>query len=109
MKVLLIYSPAPRQVREWTLELAPGTSAAQALACCDVFKEFPDLQLLPLTLGVWGKRASLNQILHENDRLEIYRALRVDPKIARRERFSRQGVKRTGLFSGTRVGGKAGY
>ncbi|MBW8723026.1 MAG: RnfH family protein, partial [Polaromonas sp.] len=43
------------------------------------------------------------------DRLEIYRGLRVDPKVARRERFNRQGVKRAGLFAKTRAGAKAGY
>ena len=109
MKISLIYSPAPRQVREWALELPPGMSTAQALARCNIFEEFPELKLLPLMLGIWGKRAGLNHILHEHDRVEIYRRLRVDPKIARRERFSRQGVKKTGLFSATRVGAKAGY
>ncbi|MES2363019.1 MAG: RnfH family protein [Pseudomonadota bacterium] len=109
MKVSLIYSPAPRQVCEWVLELASGSTVAQALEQSPVFREFPDLQSRPLTPGIWGKRTSLNHILQENDRVEIYRGLRVDPKIARRERFSRQGVKRAGLFSGTRVGAKAGY
>ena len=32
-----------------------------------------------------------------------------DPKIARRERFRKQGSKAAGLFSTTRVGAKAGY
>ncbi|WP_421955333.1 RnfH family protein [Polaromonas sp.] len=109
MKVSLFYSPAPRQVHEWVLGLPSGSTVAQALAQSPVFGEFPDLQSRPLTLGVWGKRTGLNHILHENDRLEIYRGLRVDPKIARRERFSRQGAKRAGLFSATRAGGKAGY
>ena len=49
------------------------------------------------------------QRLPEGDRVEIYRSLRVDPKVARRERFRGQGVKRAGLFSKKREGGKAGY
>ncbi len=43
------------------------------------------------------------------DRLEIYRPLTVDPKVARRERFSRQGARTTGLFARRRAGGKSGY
>jgi putative ubiquitin-RnfH superfamily antitoxin RatB of RatAB toxin-antitoxin module len=41
--------------------------------------------------------------------LEILRSLRVDPKVARRERFQRQGAKTAGLFAKRRVGAKPGY
>ena len=109
MKICLVYSPAPRQVREWTLALATGSTVAQALAECGIFEEFPELQKAQPALGIWGKKTSLGHALHEGDRVEIYRGLRVDPKIARRERFDRQGVKRAGLFAKKRAGGKAGY
>ena len=109
MKVSLIYSPAPRQVREWLLDLAQGSTVAQAIASCGVLAEFPELDASHLTVGIWGRKASAGQALREHDRVEIYRGLRVDPKIARRERFSRQGAKRAGLFAKTRAGGKAGY
>jgi hypothetical protein len=39
----------------------------------------------------------------------VYRALKVDPKVARRERFARQGARTTGLFARQRPGGKSGY
>ena len=109
MKVTLLYSPAPRQVREWTLELLPGTSVAQALENCQISIEFPELRALPPVVGVWGKRVNLKHLLLAGERVEIYRALRVDPKIARRERFNSQGAKTAGLFSRTRAGAKAGY
>jgi putative ubiquitin-RnfH superfamily antitoxin RatB of RatAB toxin-antitoxin module len=109
VRVSLVYSAAPRQVREWTLELSSGSRVAQALERCSLFEEFPELASGPMVLGIWGKRTGLNHLLRENDRVEIYRGLRVDPKVARRERFDRQGVKRAGLFSGTRAGAKAGY
>ena len=109
MKISLVYSPAPRQVREWALELAPGSTVAQALAECPIFEEFPELQAAQPALGIWGKKINSAQVLKEGDRVEIYRGLRVDPKIARRERFDCQGVKRAGLFAKIRKGGKAGY
>ena len=31
MNIVLVYSPAPRQVREWVLVLPPGSTVAQAL------------------------------------------------------------------------------
>lgn len=50
-------------------------------------------------IGVWGRKTSLDRVLREGDRVEVYRALQVDPKLARRERFARQGGRTGGLFS----------
>ena len=47
--------------------------------------------------------------LQLQDRVEVYRALKVDPKVARRERFAKQGARTTGLFASKRPGAKAGY
>ena len=91
------------------LEIAPGSHVKQAVLQCGVLSEFADLVLDNLSLGVWGKRYSCNHKLKENDRVEIYRPLRVDPKVARRERFGKQGVKKSGLFATKRVGAKSGY
>jgi putative ubiquitin-RnfH superfamily antitoxin RatB of RatAB toxin-antitoxin module len=109
LEVTLVYSPAARQVREWTLALAAGATVAQALAASTLLEEFPELEKTCLSVGVWGLKAGLEQALNDQDRIEIYRALRVDPKVARRERFNRQGAKSAGLFAKTRPGAKAGY
>jgi putative ubiquitin-RnfH superfamily antitoxin RatB of RatAB toxin-antitoxin module len=109
LSVSLVYSPAPRQVREWQLEFAAGATVAKALAVCGALDEFPELQANRLVLGIWGRKTTPGHLLRDGDRVEIYRGLRVDPKVARRERFSRQGAKRAGLFAKTRVGAKAGY
>ncbi|MDO9278979.1 MAG: RnfH family protein, partial [Polaromonas sp.] len=62
-----------------------------------------------LSMGIWGRSCAADHVLSDQDRVEVYRSLRVDPKVARRERFRGQGVKRAGLFSKKREGGKAGY
>ncbi|WP_411880405.1 RnfH family protein [Polaromonas sp. YR568] len=109
LKIFLVYSPAPRQVREWVLELAAGTTVAQALAASGLFEEFPELRTGRHVLGIWGRKTAPGHVLLDHDRVEIYRGLRVDPKVARRERFNRQGAKRAGLFARIRTGAKAGY
>ncbi len=111
MKVTLAYSPTPRRVQEWTLVVAAGCSVGQAIQHSSLLSEHVDLTFDNLTLGVWGKRCGLAHQLNENDRIEVYRALRVDPKVARRERFTRQGAKNAGagLFANKRPGAKAGY
>lgn len=112
MKITLVYSPKARDVREWTLEVPQGHSLEDAVNESGIYVDFPDLKMLIQNqnmLGIWGRGALPDQILQENDRIEIYRELRVDPKTARRERFNKQGAKMAGLFSGVRAGGKAGY
>lgn len=62
-----------------------------------------------LFISVWGRPQALNHLLQVGDRVELTRALRVDPKVARRERFRQQGAKTAGLFTHQRPNGKAGY
>ena len=59
--------------------------------------------------GVWGKKVSWSHPVKEGDRVELYRPLQVDPKVARRQRFKRQGKGRTGLFANRKSGSAAGY
>ena len=51
----------------------------------------------------------MGRVLREGDRVEVLRELRVDPKVARRERFNQQGARSTGLFARRRPGAKSGY
>jgi len=62
-----------------------------------------------MVIGVWGRKVGLSHVLRDNDRVEIYRQLTVDPKVARRERFAKQGARTTGLFKTKRKDSAAGY
>lgn len=59
--------------------------------------------------GIWGKKVPWTQVVKAEDRIELYRPLKVDPKVARRQRFKRQGKGRTGLFAKRKSGSAAGY
>jgi len=109
MQVTLMFSPAPREVLELQLRVPAGCTAHVALDQAGWLKAYPDLGTQALTLGVWGRRVGREHVLLEGDRLEVYRALRVDPKVARRERFVGQGARGTGLFARRKAGSKAGY
>jgi putative ubiquitin-RnfH superfamily antitoxin RatB of RatAB toxin-antitoxin module len=109
IRVTCIYSPSPRTVNEVELLLPSGSMVSLALQASAVQTLCPDLDLSKATIGVWGRKASPRQILRDQDRIEIYRPLRVNPKIARRERFAKQGARTTGLFATRRAGSKAGY
>lgn len=109
IQVTVVYSPGARVVHEIALQLAAASTVAQALQASGLLSQFPAINLKTSAVGVWGRKCSLNQALRENDRVEIYRALTVDPKVARRERFAKQGARSAGLFVKKRAGAKAGY
>ena len=99
LQVTVTFSPAPRETREWQLRLAAGSTVADAIAASGLHAEFPALDFDALGVGVWGRKAGPQQPLHDRDRVEVYRPLMVDPKVARRERFRRQGARAAGLFA----------
>ncbi len=104
LRVTVLHSPGPRDVREQVVELPAGSTVADALRACAVTP--PSDQEL---VGVWGRQAEMVQVLRDLDRVEVCRPLLVDPKVARRERFRRQGSRGTGLFATRRPGAKPGY
>jgi putative ubiquitin-RnfH superfamily antitoxin RatB of RatAB toxin-antitoxin module len=109
LRLVALYSPAPRVVHERVFDLPLGATALQALQASGLLQACPELQGKTLDLGLWGRTCPPSQLLQDGDRLEIYRPLRVDPKVARRERFQGQGVRTAGLFTQRRPGAKAGY
>ena len=107
--ITVLFSAAPRTVQEIAVCVPLGCLASDALVLVALQWGVDAAQLQALDLGVWGKRVPAQHVLNDGDRLEIYRPLTVDPKIARRERFVRQGAKSAGLFATRRAGSKAGY
>ena len=105
--VSVVYSPAPRQVREVSLSLSPGSTVLQALQASGLLDLLALHEPLTALFGVWGRKVTLQTILLDNDRVEIYRALKVDPKVARRTRFAKQGARGAGLFAKKRLSAKA--
>ncbi|MBU3739629.1 MAG: RnfH family protein [Rhodoferax sp.] len=108
IRVTVAWSPRPAEVVEIPLEVPPGTTVQQALGSGDLARQdFGDDTTGGV--GVWGRRVPPDQVLCEGDRIEVYRGLRVDPRVARRERFQRQGSRSAGLFASRRPDAKPGY
>jgi hypothetical protein len=68
------------------LHLAPGATLADALDASGLLTRH-SLPRDALRVGIWGKVKDMTTEMRERDRVEIYRALRVDPKEARRQRY----------------------
>lgn len=74
--------------RQWlrTLEVEAGSTAAQAVEASGILSELPQLDIANLQLGIFSRLVASDTIVVAGDRVEIYRALKIDPKEARRRR-----------------------
>jgi putative ubiquitin-RnfH superfamily antitoxin RatB of RatAB toxin-antitoxin module len=88
----LCWSPEAAQVRRWTLRLpeAGGWTIAQAWAALPEADRPVGVQPGVSPVGVWGRQHGWETVLRAGDRVEFYGPLRVDPKVARRERYFTQ-------------------
>ncbi|MGV0960418.1 MAG: RnfH family protein [Limnohabitans sp.] len=114
LQITLCWSPLPRQVQEHAMQVPEGSTVqsvvAQVLGTGLPGVSGADLAQLPfMQAGIWGHKVAWHARVHEGDRIELYRELKVDPKVARRQRFKRQGKGRTGLFANRKSGSAAGY
>lgn len=117
LRVVLCWSLGPRHVHEMALQVPAGSTVQdvleQGVAQCLQGKPSSDSASLSSLQfqqpGIWGKKVPWTQVVKADDRIELYRPLKVDPKVARRQRFKRQGKGRTGLFAKRKSGSAAGY
>ena len=108
--VVVVYSRKPREVREVALVVEQGATVGDVIRSSALLEGLTPAAVNALECGVWGRKVPVDHLLRADDRVELYRPLTVDPKVARRERFVRQGAKKAaGLFAKRRAGAKAGY
>nr|WP_207184883.1 RnfH family protein [Rubrivivax gelatinosus] len=86
VRVELVYCPAPHRVDSQPLEVADGATLADALRASGLLERHA-LKLETVEAGIWGRVRPLQTLLREDDRIELYRPLVVDPKEARRLRY----------------------
>jgi putative ubiquitin-RnfH superfamily antitoxin RatB of RatAB toxin-antitoxin module len=70
------------------LRVPGGTTAREAIELSGLAREFPEVATLPF--GIYGKVVPPSTRLDAGDRVEIYRPLTADPKLARRRRAAQQ-------------------
>lgn len=68
------------------LRLPAGSTMEQALDASGFAGRFPDYPQHALAAGVYGQACSLDRVLQDGDRVEIYRPLTFDPMESRRRR-----------------------
>ncbi|QYG08110.1 RnfH family protein [Janthinobacterium sp. PAMC25594] len=76
-----------------SLSVPAGATIEQAVARSGLLQAIPGIDLASNMVGIYGKRKPLDTVLHEHDRVEVYRPLQADPKEARRRRASGKPAK----------------
>jgi uncharacterized protein len=89
VKVEIIYARPQHSIVKIVL-LAPGALIADALGAAAQDADFAGVDLENSPLGIFGRSARRDQLLKDGDRLEIYRPLALEPKLARRKRARTQ-------------------
>ena len=62
----------------------------QAIEKSGIEKKFPEIDLSKNKVGIFGKQTTLDHLLSDRDRIEIYRSLILDPKEMRRKRAAKK-------------------
>ena len=73
-----------------SINVLEETTIQEAILRSGILDEFPEIDLNENKVGIFSKAATLDSVLHDKDRIEIYRPLLADPKEARRKRAEQQ-------------------
>ncbi|KIG10433.1 RnfH family protein [Caballeronia concitans] len=80
------------------VELGDGATVREAIEASGVLNAHPEIDLAAQKVGVFGKLKTLDATLADLDRVEIYRPLKVDPKMARQRRVDK--ARKAGSIEG---------
>ena len=90
IRIEIVYAEPQRSIDK-SLNVEQGARIADALKLASLDEDFQGVDLANATVGIFGSVASRDRPLKEGDRIEIYRPLAEEPKLARRKRASRSG------------------
>ncbi len=92
IRVEIVYAQPQRSTVK-SLKMPPGATIADALAEAASDANFRGVDLANSPVGIFGKVTRRDVKLQDGDRIEIYRPLLEEPKLARRNRSGRKASK----------------
>lgn len=92
IQISLLYCDDAQQCHHLQLSVPTNSTIEQALALSQWREQLTLPE--PLVVGIFGLKMSLDKVLADGDRIEIYRPLRMNPKDIRRKRAEKHPVGR---------------
>ncbi|MBS1222213.1 MAG: protein rnfH [Proteobacteria bacterium] len=84
MKVSIVYATPSRQF--WmTLDLPEGSRVRDVIDRSGVLNRFPEIDLERQKIGIFSKLTTMDAVLEDGDRVEIYRPITADPKLLKQK------------------------
>jgi hypothetical protein len=99
LRVSVVYL-RPGLAFERALELSAPATVGAAIEASGIRTQVPELAGAPLAVGVFSQPRACSDLLHDGDRVEVYRPLIIDPKEARRIRVAVRRRRRAGKAAG---------
>jgi putative ubiquitin-RnfH superfamily antitoxin RatB of RatAB toxin-antitoxin module len=85
VRIEIVYAEPQRSIVK-AFRLPEGARVADAVIHAAADRDFVGIDVLHSSVGIFGKLAHADHPLKNGDRVEIYRPLARDPKVARRAR-----------------------
>lgn len=88
MRVDVVYAVSVDEQRVVAVELPAGATVGNAIDASGLLQRYPGIDLVRNAVGIFGERVTLDRVLEDGERVEIYRPLVANPREARRRRAS---------------------
>ena len=79
MRTLVVYAARNGRQTQVPVEVADGATVRDAIDRSGLLKQFTEIDLEVHRVGSFGKFVTLDAVLEEGMRIEIYRPITVDP------------------------------
>ena len=89
IQIELIYA-LPHEQKILVIEVDENSNVEQAIKQSEILQRYPEIDITINKIGIFSKACKLTDILHDGDRIEIYRPLIADPKEIRKARAIKQ-------------------
>jgi|GEM_PF-185192 hypothetical protein len=86
LSVSVVYASAPNAVWSSVVNLNQPLTVTKVIALSGFEQTFPNINLQAAGVGLWGRNCSLDDLVSDGERIEIYRPLTFDPMQSRRRR-----------------------
>jgi len=90
VRIEIVYAEPHRSIAK-AYRLPAGARVSDAVTQAAADGDFAGIDVLHSTIGIFGKLTRADHPLKDGDRVEIYRPLARDPKLARQARAARTG------------------
>ena len=89
MDIEVAYAKSDEQLIK-SVQADDACTVEQAIELSGMLNHYPEIDLTKNKVGIFSQICALSKCLQENDRVEIYRSLAIDPMEARRQRAVKQ-------------------